>query len=88
MSLLNAFRKLATGMVIGKNHYPYVPEKPGAVVGNKAGAFVSQPTPAIPEGWSLVVKGTDKSGKHELTKEIYVTADVWGNTKIRDSYSS
>jgi hypothetical protein len=84
MSLLNIFRKLAKGTVTGKNHYPAIAEHMETIVGTKTGAFVAPLVPATPEGWSLVVKGTDKSGKHEMTKEIYVTPDVWGNTKIGD----
>jgi hypothetical protein len=88
MSLLNIFRKLTSGMVIAKHYYPAIAEHAESIVGVKSSAFVAPVTPASPEGWSLVVKGTDKSGKHEMTKEIYVTADVWASAKIGDSYSA
>jgi hypothetical protein len=79
-------RKLVTGVVVDKKDYPGQPEKPGTIVGTKASAFVSLPTPAIEERWSLIVNGVDKNGK-ELQKEIYVDPNEWNNTKVGDKYT-
>jgi hypothetical protein len=78
---LNLFRTIATGVVIGKDHYPAGGGSRETLTSfNKGAVFTSAVTPT--DGWSLVVQGTDKTGKHFLTKEFYVDPMMWGNTPI------
>lgn len=91
MNLFNIFRKIAIGVVIGKNHYAASGVQRQTITSMNKGAAevaVIVNTPATTEGWSLVVKGTDKSGKHELTKEIYVDQMTWSSTELGAPYSS
>lgn len=89
-NLLNIFRRLATGVVTGKNHYGATGvNRQNLTSFNKGVAEVAVivNTPATTEGWSLVVSGTDKSGRHLLTKEIYADQETWSNTPIGSKWS-
>jgi hypothetical protein len=89
-SLSQVFRTLSSGIVIAKNHYSAEGVQREQLTSFNKGkdevaVFTQPPTPT--DGWSLVVRGTDKSGKHHLTKEIYVDPNVWANTSVGDTYT-
>jgi hypothetical protein len=89
MNLFNIFRRLHSGTVVAKNHYSANGvERETDTNFNKGKLMVSVFTaaPATTEGWSLVVHGADKSGKHQLVKEIYVEPMVWGNTPVGSTW--
>lgn len=89
MNPLNIFRRLHSGTVIAKNHYaPSGVEKQTETNFNKGALMVTTfaMSAPIPESWSLVVRGTDKSGKHQLVKEIYVDPLSWSTTSIGSSW--
>lgn len=89
MSIFDIFRRLHSGVVTAKHYYSAAGLRTEALTTfnkgvNQVAVFV-QPA-SYPEGWSLIVNGTDKSGKHQLSKEIYVDPWVWGNTSIGSSW--
>lgn len=89
MNLFNIFRRIDTGMVIAKNHYPASGGPKETLTSfnkgaNEVAVFTASPTPT--DGWSLVVKGTDRSGLHLMTKEIYVDSLTWSCAAIGSTY--
>lgn len=90
MNLFNIFRSIQTGVVVRKNHYaPSGLTRETETNFNRGADQVAVFTiaPGTTESYSLVVSGTDKSGKHELVKEIYVDEMTWGNTTVGDRYT-
>lgn len=87
--MFNFLRTITNGKVVGKNHYSASGiERQFDTNFNKGAAMVTVFTEAVVanEGWSLLVHGTDKSGKHTMTHEIYVEQMTWSNTEIGDKY--
>jgi hypothetical protein len=88
MSFFDVFRTIQIGAVIDKGHYDMQGNVTRLVMTefNKNREVEFIPVAPIPEGWSLIVKGKDKSDKHEMVKEIYVSQRRWNFTNVGDTY--
>ena len=70
-----------TGTVVDKKYYPGQAGKPESIVGSKASAFIAPAQAATPEGWSVIVEGTDKPGGKVKKHELYVDAMTWATVE-------
>jgi hypothetical protein len=80
-------RHLVSGTVVDKKTYPGQPEKPGYFFSTKGTASVwIPPTQATPDGYVLVVDGTDQHGKEMKGHEVFVDGLEYSTTPIPSPY--